>query len=151
MLVDITLTKPVLCKLNETTKKDAFYILRKKYTSTIIDNHYILEVKKIIDTPPGKMQELGVLYHITFSCMAYKVDIGEEITVKVMNTSHMGTYCYDEIVGKDIASFYLPSVQVDQDYVRVKVIGRRLYDGLLYLVELVKDSKSFDQNKEESE
>lgn len=149
MLLDVTLTKNIICNLNQTTKKDLLLILKKKYTSFVIDDYYILEIKNINHIEPGRMYESVVNYKVTFSCMAYKANIGEVVNVRVLNTSHMGTYCYDDCVGKEVASFYLPSLQITESHINVKVIGKRLYDGLLYLVQLEEDPRIVDQNKED--
>lgn len=142
MLRELTFRKLVLCDMNKLTKRELMQKLKQTYTNTIIDNTYIIDVKKIEDVQPGKMQEIGVLFRVSFVCMVYKVDIGDVVNVKVINSSHMGTYCYDENVGKEVASFYLPSVQVQEEYAKVKVIGRRLYDGLLFLVQLEESPKN---------
>lgn len=139
MIEECILTKTILCHPTLIKTSDIRNQIKQTYENTYINDVFIVRVKGLLKVHPGRVVDNGVVFNVDFTCDIYKLDINDTTIVKVISSSGMGTYAYDELIGKNHALFYIPdSIGLDTNKeINVRVRDKRMVNGLTFLASLV--------------
>ena len=138
MIKEESFTKSILCKPQNITMIDILNEIKNRYINDYINDLLVIRVKRIENVNKGYVLDNGVRFNVKFICDVYSINIDDIVEVKVISSSGMGTYAYDEMIGKERALFYIPDligITIDS-LIDIKIKGRSMYRGLTFLGEL---------------
>ena len=130
MIKEITITKNIALQPedlhNNTINDKIASCIKQRYENRMVEGVFILKILNIQDVSPLKIVEHECQANVSFSCTIYKLNEGELIDVIIINSTNIGTYAFDPLVGKDISLFFIPgSIEQKEGKIKIYITGIR--------------------------